>query len=306
MQYQNAYDSLIYFTTLVEQGTLKKTSEVLGIDFKTLKKKIELLEIALQKTLITKDTRNTIITDDGMRLYALVCNELKFIDDKLAHFKNDPRESNQSIQISLLLPPTFALYFSLQILPNIEALHPHVHINIDILSDNFMLQHGNYLRSILDKYEVVLINRRALHLIDDERWMLSKDIIETSNLYAADAYLDKHSIKSLNDLKNCRLITQNHFTESHKLPFEMNNCDFSVHCSDVLNVENNLINLYLTQGAHGIGIIPDLVVKYTKGRALRRILPQYTLMNSETYKLIYKSNPFKANIIKSVLDHFKQ
>ncbi len=306
MQNLNTYDALIFFATFVEQGTLKQTCEVIGIDFKTLKKKIELLESTLKTTLVSKGSKGLDVTDEGMKLYSLICNDLKFIDKKLAYFKKDNNIANQDSQMSLLLHPVSALYFSSYMLPKIEKTYPNLAINIDTLSYSFMMQHGNYVRTLIEKYDIIIINKRVMHLIDDQKWLLAKVFVDQSHLYATKEYLNQHPINSINDLKKCRLITCDYMPDLHRIKLKANDQKFSINCHNVLPVENDLINLYLTQNSLGIGIIRDITINANDNHQLVKVLPEYELLNDEVYKLIYKTNPFISENIKAVLEVIKE
>lgn len=162
-------DDISVFISLVEAGGFNRASEQLNISQATISRRIAKLENTLDKLLFIRDTRNMILTKDGLVLY----NRFKSVNKDLANYLFESKSQNHkkekdkdkdkdkvkktltvclhgAIAHALICP--YLKHYTLQF-PNVNLnlvfysvdLINHLDFNFDVGISNRVIENSNYI-----------------------------------------------------------------------------------------------------------------------------------------------------------------
>lgn len=293
---------IITFKYLVEMGSINKACQSLNITDKTLKKRVKSLENYLNRSLVIFERQEAIISSDGMSIYAAINTSLEQIDQNLNFFTKSI-STEQKYRLRILVPPGSALLTYQYILPALEQDMPNVKVKIDSYSYNFLAQHGDYLQTFLENYDIISIDQRLMSMISKHNWTTISRFSDVQYLYAHRHYLSEHPINDITSLSSARLLTIENALDNGKLLMREKDSHRleAIEFSTITQLENGLSANLLTTKALGVGVISEVILNSVQDNDLIPVLPEWTLEYCPTYEMMYQNSYQYPEVLEKVL-----
>ena len=260
-------DDLILFATIVEQESLARAAERLGMPKATVSRRLSNLEAALGQRLLLRTTRRLTLTDFGQEFLdhsRRVAEEVATVQDFVRSQDAQPRG-----RLRVSMPGDYAKqHFSRAIATFIDT-YPEVQLDIDLSSRRVDL--------IGERYDLAI----RMGDLDNDATLVARKIDEQRlGLYASPIYLALHAApKHPDDLEHhasVRLLSASGSAVPWKLVRGKDVWEGVPPGRLTLN-SPDMIQQLLLDGA-GIGALPDMFVKEdVRNKKLVRILPKWNL-----------------------------
>jgi len=260
-------DDLILFAAIVEQESLVRAAERLGMPKATVSRRLSNLEAALGQRLLLRTTRRLTLTDFGQEFLdhsRRVAEEVATVQDFVRSQDAQPRG-----RLRVSMPGDYAKqHFSRAIATFIDT-YPEVQLDIDLSSRRVDL--------IGERYDLAI----RIGDLDNDATLVARKIDEQRlGLYASPIYLALHAApKHPDDLEHhasVRLLSASGSAVPWKLVRGKDVWEGVPPGRLTLN-SPDMIQQLLLDGA-GIGALPDMFVKEdVRNKKLVRILPKWNL-----------------------------
>ncbi len=287
---------------IVETGSILNACDLLGINPKTLKKRIQLLESYLNIPLADFEKQEINISTEGMRLYASINDPLDRLDRTLSLFGDKVPIKPKQI-INILVPPGSALMTYQHILPELEKKIPNIEVTIHSHTYEFLAHHGDYLQKFLENYDIISIDERLLSLISKQDWTVISRFTDVRHLYAHQDYLKDNPITDLTSLSKARFITTPNTLSNDKLMLRSidNNQLEAVGFNSITTFENGLSVMLLAAKSLGVGAISEVIAKSLTQGSLQRVLPEWQIEYNPIYESMYRTDKTSPEILQQIL-----
>ncbi|WP_282094204.1 LysR family transcriptional regulator [Epibacterium ulvae] len=278
---------LLYFTAVVEEGTITAAAERLGVSKAVVSKQIQMLEADIGQSLLLRNTRRVAPTEAGNLLYSSARAPLTAVEnafDQVAERDQTPRGL-----LRITAPVDFGLDFISPLVTRFQEMYPQVQVDLllsderqDLISERLDLsfqigwlrETGNVARKINTFREIVV---------------------------AAPATAADHAISHPKDLTQIPLalntavaeIAPWRFTQDH------NTCD--VLLTPVVKMNITMAVLAAVQSRRYCTILPDILVQDQLATgALVQLLPEWSLRTGGIYT-VTPSGQLRSNALKAFL-----
>jgi DNA-binding transcriptional LysR family regulator len=257
----------ILFAAIVEQGSLARTSEHLGVPKATVSRRLTNLEAALGQRLLLRTTRRITLTDFGQEFI----DHCRRIAEEVATTQDFVR--SQDVQprgrLRVSMPGDYARqHFSRAIVTFIET-YPEIQLDLDLTSRRVDL--------IGERFDLAI----RMGVLENDSTLVARKINELGfGLYASPAYLALHSAPKHPDELVRHLSVHLRSSRGSAIPWKLI-CGKAVWegvPSGRLTLNSpDMIHQLLLDGA-GIGALPDrFVSEDVRLKQLVRILPKWCL-----------------------------
>lgn len=194
---------LVYFKTLVQQSTHKVASELANINVKTAKRYIADLEYALGSQLIVNNESSTTtveLTPLGQKLFAIILPKLEHLEVNLTNFDALRRKAVYRV----LTFPLGYLYMTKRLLEKLCTQFTDITFELAVVTPTMISRFGTYIQDTFESFDLLLLYRKHLHLINQDKWIVRKIIAGKPALYTSRKYLDSldFDIRKPQDLAN--------------------------------------------------------------------------------------------------------
>ena len=165
------------FAATVESTNFSTAGRELGVTPGAVSKQIGMLESFLGRRLFQRTTRRLSVTDEGRRLYAMVREPARQIDDAIAALSSDETQLAGTVKVSL--PMAFSRAAILPLMQGFQARYPN--ISLDLRFENRAVD------LIAEGYDCAI---GQMH--DADSGLVARTLLPlTLVLCAAPAYLDR-------------------------------------------------------------------------------------------------------------------
>ena len=260
-------DDYILFATIVEQESLVRAAEHLGMPKATVSRRLTNLEAALGQRLLLRTTRRLTLTDFGQEFLdhcRRVAEEVAATQDFVRSQDVQPRG-----RLRVSMPGDYAKqHFSRAIATFIET-YPEIQLDLDLTSRRVDL--------IGERFDLAI----RMGVLENDSTLVARKINELGfGLYASPIYLALHSApKHPDELERhsaVRLLSARGSATPWKLIYGKTVWEGIPPGRLTLN-SPDMIQQLLLDGA-GIGALPDrFVAEDVRGKRLVRILPKWCL-----------------------------
>jgi DNA-binding transcriptional LysR family regulator len=187
------FRALKTFAATVESANFSAAGRQLGVTPGAVSKQIGMLETLLGCRLFQRTTRHLSVTDEGRRLYAMVREPAKQIEDAIAALSSDETQLSGTVKVSL--PIAFSRVALLPVLSRFRERYPQV--TVDLRFEN------RHVDLISEGYDCAI---GQLH--DTDSSVVARPLASlTLILCAAPTWLERHGEpQSIEDLEQHELI----------------------------------------------------------------------------------------------------
>jgi len=197
---------LVYFSELVKLGTRKSAAEKLNVNIKTAREYIRALESAFEQKIISDDSgvKGIVLTDFGQRLYATIYPKIEQLDidvDTLYNF-------GDKLTYKIAVFPVSYHYFVKHMLAPLRVQFPNVIFDITMITPAMFERFGSHIRGVAQSFDLLMIPRKNLHLIDQDKWKVVITLQGKLGLYCSQNFLETldHPIEQPEDLHHVNYI----------------------------------------------------------------------------------------------------
>ncbi|WP_395947196.1 LysR substrate-binding domain-containing protein [Caedibacter taeniospiralis] len=290
---------LVYFKVLVQQGSRKKAADALNIDIKTAGRYLADLEFAIKGPLLKNSesgVQNIALTPLGHRLYAVILPKIERLEIDLSNFES----IRQNIVYRILAFPAGYHYAAKLLLAKLRKKFPHITFEVGVITPTMIARFGAHLQELADSFNMLLLLKEHLHLLDQDKWIVLKTVKGKFALYTSQPYLDSltHSILNPNDLTGLNYLGSP--LETGQVQLLKDGETKLIQLNIVCKMGMEFVILELIQQGLGIGILNETLVKASSDRAqLVKLLPDWTI--SRDPDVIILSQKVNAEIDKYVI-----
>ena len=275
-----SYDDIFLFVKTVEVGSFINTAKLLKISQSTVSKRIKDLELAINITLIRRNTKNFEITDAGNAIYNYFKDKIKEFDQAMIKFtdkKPDPQGT-----LNVLLPPAMAFGLITPALPQFLLKYPKINLNICYQNTEIDL--------IKEGFDIAILNHVPKQQSQKIKNIFSADV----RLYCSKTYAEKYGLPNFPEEMANHLIA-GHMLDDHTIPSHLPLTNIKTGETTVVNMpkrittNNSLHNIQLLKTNEVIVALLDNVVLNINDELIQ-VLPEYSLFNMKFYLLRHPHN----------------
>lgn len=269
-------EDLRMFVTVVDEGSIARAGESLGIAKSAVSRRLAQLEDRYETRLIDRQPRTWEITKAGQELYQRAVTMVADADDLDADFIQSSRGLSGPLRVSL--PQEFGMSFLKPTLFSFGETHPEIDLTVDFEDRTVDLERENY--------------DLAVRITADDLTGLGSIRLGTTShgLYASSAYLERHGpISQPSDLKNHKLL---HYGADRRAiwHFSFEGKKSRIDFQPVLNSNYGAFLVDAAARSRGIIRLPDFIVaKALKRKTIVPILPEAVFPDYGVF-LIHSTN----------------
>lgn len=282
------YDDIAIFIELVECGSFSKASEKLNLSQATISKKLAKLESTVCKLLITRDTRNMNLTEEGELLYHKFKNLRSDFNDYLAQVNtNSANRPDLHTKLTICLHSTISYELICPYIQSYSKRFPHVRLNIvfyavDLIND-------------MD-FDVGISNR----IIDNKKYVIKPIRNDKIKLFCTPRYVLHNGLpRTLEELQTHKVIGG--LNNKNSTLDEISSCIFVNKYTGektYFDSKEYLIKTNSASHAKKIGVAADYIFwcweslcEQDVGRGkIIPVLPELEIATEYTFYLVYKQN----------------
>ncbi|GHB32891.1 LysR family transcriptional regulator [Pseudovibrio japonicus] len=232
------------FALIVEQESISKAADHMGIAKSAVSRRLSLLEDQLGTALIQRTTRQWQITEAGRLLYERTQQVMVDVDDIFADLSAQKHDEHGQIRISI--PMQFGLSYLSPVLLKFSDEYPNINLTVDFTDRLVDLIEENYDLAI-----------RISQLKDSS--LISRKLADVTHLfYASPDYLKSAPpLNTAEDLKNHKLIQYGPLKRFKWNFIGPKNKEFSVSLSSHMNTNNSEFMLAAAAAGKGVARLPS-------------------------------------------------
>ncbi|MDC0535348.1 LysR family transcriptional regulator, partial [Francisellaceae bacterium] len=159
------FEGIQYFLTIAQMGSIRLASNELGVEQKTIRHKIKMLEQHLGITLIESSSKGSSLTDKGWEVHGALAQDFQGLTNKVSVISKGKNSTQRTEKFRILLPPFTANFFSLYIIPELYRKFPEIHVELISFNLKHMLFYGSQLKNIINNMDMLCLDNRALSII---------------------------------------------------------------------------------------------------------------------------------------------
>jgi len=260
-------DDMILFVTIVEQASLVRAAEHLGMPKATVSRRLSNLEELLGQRLLLRTTRRLTLTEFGQEFLdhsRRVAEEVAIVQDFVRSRDAQPRG-----RLRISMPDDYARQrLSRAIATFIEA-YPEIQIDLDLSSRRVDL--------IGERFDLAI----RMGVLDDDATLVARKIdVQTFNLYASPIYLTLHPAPQHPDDLLRHVAVRMLFANGTPIPWKLTRGKEvweNTPPGRLAMSSPNVIHQLLLDGA-GIGALPaSSATEDIRNKRLLRILEDWSL-----------------------------
>lgn len=277
MEHKNfSADDLILFSAIVEQQSLVRAAERLGIPKATVSRRLSNLEATLGQRLLLRSTRRLILTDFGQVFLdhgRRIAEEFASAQDFIHSQDAQPRGS-----LRVSMPGDYAKQHFSRAIATFVAAHPDIQLDIDLGARRVDL--------IGERYDLAI---RMGNLDDDNNLVARKIDEQRFGLYASPIYLALHPAPTHPDdlalHTAVRLLSAQGTAVKWRLT-QGKNCWEEIPPGRLTLNSPDMIQQLLLDGA-GIGALPErFVLEDVRTKRLVQVLPDWQLPSVAAWAVV--------------------
>ncbi len=274
-------NEVLFFTTIVECGSITGAAERLGLQKSTVSRKLASMESRLEIRLLSRTTRSLTLTETGQAHYRrckAIIQAWQEAEHALSNVRNEPSGS-----MRILMPIDLGQRLMIHIINEFLSLYPKVSIEAELSTrePRFIEEGLDIAFRIGEPHNPSLVARK---LFSTER-----------SLFASPALLKQYNPvihpKQLSDLPGINLYT----TQTHKQWTLKNGTATYQHTPNGRFSVNNLSCCLDTIIAGiGVGCLPNFLCQEALDQGgIVQLLPEWTMENVEVY-VLYPQKQFTS------------
>lgn len=260
-------DDMILFAAIVEQASLVRAAEHLGIPKATVSRRLSKLEELLGQRLLLRSTRRLTLTEFGQEFLdhsRRVAEEVATVQDFVRSQDAQPRG-----RLRISMPDDYAKQRLSRAIATFIETYPEIQIDLDLSSRRVDL--------IGERFDLAI----RMGALDDDTTLVARKIDEqTFSLYASPIYLALHPAPRHPDDLLQHVAVRMLFTNGTPIPWKLargKEIWESIPPGRLAMSSPNVIQQLLLDGA-GIGALPDLsAAEDVRAKRLLRVLPEWSL-----------------------------
>ncbi|WP_158106986.1 LysR family transcriptional regulator [Caedibacter taeniospiralis] len=252
---------LVYFSELVKLGTRKSAAEKLNVNIKTAREYIRTLESAFNQKIISDDSgiKGIVLTEFGQRLYATIYPKIEQLDidvDTLYNF-------GDKITYKMGVFPLSYHYFVKYMLAPLRTQFPNIIFDITMITPAMFERFGSHIRGLAQSFDLLMMPRKNLHLIDQDKWKVVITLQGKFGLYCSQSFLDTlgHPIEQPEDLRHLDYIATPF--ETGMITFSQDNQHKTVQLNLIARVSMHLSVSELIRQHLGFAMLDNGLVSLT-------------------------------------------
>lgn len=263
----NAND-LILFAHIMEMGSFSKAADHLDLPKSTLSRRISELEASLGERLITRSTRQLVITDFGQGILDYA-RRLQEETEAAASFALH-RQATPQGKLRVSLPPEFKEFDLVNFTQAFLKKYPDLILELDLSSRRVDV--------LAERFDIAV--RVASHLPDDAMLVARKVATLDNGLYASPLYLKAHGVpKQPSDLLASHgvLLTN---SQGEQRVWRLSRGSEVWEGMPKHSLSSNSVSFNLNMALEGTGIIAAsgfFACQYVRQGSLVRVLPEWFL-----------------------------
>ena len=291
----NAND-LILFAYIMEAGSFSKAAERTNLPKSTLSRRITELETALGERLITRSTRQLVITDFGEGILEYALRLLEENDAAAAFALN--RQATPQGKLRVSMPPELKEFSFVEFTKRFLDAYPEVDLELDLSARRVDI--------LAERFDLAI--RVASRLPDDASLVARKIAVLNNGLYASPAYIKKHGeLKTPNDLIDAHCLSLRN-SQGEQRVWQLNSGSENWHGLPKHRVSSNSVSLNLSLTLEGMGImgVSDLFAcEFVRRGELIRVLPEWCLP-SDTVWCVTSGRRLLPTRTQAFIDMFRE
>lgn len=286
----STFDDALLFKTIVEQGSLSRAGEQLGINASAVSKRLARLEQALDTELLRRTTRRISLTESGQYFY----QQLVTLDAQWQSTWDETRSLGREPKgiLRIATPQPVASRFLMPLLQRFQAQYPKIRLDV---------RHEQYDQLPASGVDVSIC--RELKGYQSSTVAASYLCSYHNALFAAPEYLARHRpVQHPQDLTEHACLCYGQSLSEHRWQFIGTGVEVSP--AFISNNTEVLINAAV-QGM-GIVYLPELLIQQEiKAGQLTRLLPELRSPGYNTYAYFTRTQVM-AQKVRVLLDFIQQ
>ncbi len=297
-------DELELFSKVVENGSISKTAASLKANIPTISRRIQNLEQTLGYKLFLHKGNSLELTEQGQKLYQLVCPHLNSLSSAIESAKENTTKPDGTIK--LIISPIFSYLLINDKLSQLLEQHPQLNL---VIYPGFTTPDG-----ARNDFDLALS-----YFVPENSYLIQKTLLKlNAGIYTTQVYLDKHGMpQSWSELEQRHFITQNqkgHYHHSVMLKSVTSSYLFQLKNSQIV-MENFIQSLMVLNLNNYLLFLPNIMVPDIQEQhnlKLVRIFPDYTTELSMDVFLVkraaFDNNKTRliTDFINSSIEKYKQ
>jgi len=286
-------DEMEIFNSVVEMRSFSKAADKLGVSKSFISKRITKLEQELETRLLTRTTREILLTEAG-EAFAKHCEKI-VTEAELAYANLHELKGEPTGLLKVSAPPAFGVNVLAPLIPKFLQQYPKINLQIEL---------SNQLVDIIKEgFDIAL---RSAVLEDSE--LIARQIFKIENtICATKEYLAKNGTPTTpSDLNNHNFARYSYSKRSQQLRLRKNKQEYEVHITGNFACNHiDLTKLMLLQH-QCIAVLPRFMVdKEIANKQLIVCLPEYQLATSKLYA-VYPEREFTTPKVKVFIEQLNQ
>ncbi len=304
---KNIFEGIQYFITIAQFGSIRLASNHLGVEQKTIRHKIKLLEKYLGIALIESSSIGSTLTDKGWEIHGALANDFQGLVNKVEVISKGEKPNQRTEQFKIFMPAGTANLFSIHIVPKLYKMFPNISVDIVSFNLKYILFYGSQLKNIINNMDMIILDDITLSIIHPDDWRIVSRYVEKLYLHTSRSYLDKVGpIENIKDLDGLDFIGKagihnqngNIHLINHKTGDEQ-----SINFNIIFNAETELVKAYLLNKGLGISMLGRSTlhsISLHKDLQLVPLLTDYNNKKDINYSILTKNSVSHPQYAKEV------
>ena len=269
----SSLNRLLYFNSVVETGSISKTSQIFDVQPSSISRQLAVLEQELGVRLLNKTTRNTGLTEAGHKYYEYSQRIVSEFDEA-KRVVNDLQEAPKG-KLNISMTVGFGESVVLPLISKFISLYPNIDIELELSE--------RVVDLVEENIDVAIRSGR----LPDSTMIARQLTLNNFLLCASPQYLVNHSTPhSPEDLINHQCIRYNY--SRWKDWFLMAEVKTKLNLNNAISVNSVNGQKQLVLNDAGLALIPLWAVKNElEDGSLVRVLPEYTFSPYEELSATY-------------------
>ena len=269
----SSLNRLLYFNSVVETGSISKTSQIFDVQPSSISRQLAVLEQELGVRLLNKTTRNTGLTEAGHKYYEYSQRIVSEFDEA-KRVVNDLQEAPKG-KLNISMTVGFGESVVLPLISKFISLYPNIDIELELSE--------RVVDLVEENIDVAIRSGR----LPDSTMIARQLTLNNFLLCASPQYLVKHSTPhSPEDLINHQCIRYNY--SRWKDWFLMAEVKTKLNLNNAISVNSVNGQKQLVLNDAGLALIPLWAIKNElEDGSLVQVMPEYTFSPYEELSATY-------------------
>jgi DNA-binding transcriptional LysR family regulator len=269
----SSLNRLLYFNSVVETGSISKTSQIFDVQPSSISRQLAVLEQELGVRLLNKTTRNTGLTEAGHKYYEYSQRIVSEFDEA-KRVVNDLQEAPKG-KLNISMTVGFGESVVLPLISKFISLYPNIDIELELSE--------RVVDLVEENIDVAIRSGR----LPDSSMIAKQLTLNNFLLCASPQYLVNHSTPhSPEDLKDHQCIRYNYSRWKDWFLMAKEKTKLNLNNAISVNSVNGQKQLVLNDA--GLALIPLWAIKNElEDGALVQVMPEYTFSPYEELSATY-------------------